>query len=475
MKKDRPRITDKSPNELPGVRKRSFILPFAGGEIWFEHLDGIYQYTPLAVQKLRADTAAFRRPSAPRYIAFVLDETVITEELISAITDALTGPGKRFMRVAFVGADGASDRRLKKLLCGHGFAIGSFDGIEPAKDWLLDEQRSKKRKDVQMMLFGQQTRRIAVIALLPLLIAASACSAYAAPGARSVRVAYPKFAHSPADGSFLRENISFRLSDAQTAALDKSVKLYRIDRTGFSDDEKKKIAEAFALRDTTATVDAGITNYRAGNRHLTLYPDGVFTFEIDDDTDRKDRPFDRTNEEVGQKAKAFLSSKGLLPDGFTLTDRFGEQGIVFEENGSEQNVVTAKGARFGRVLDGIEVIGTAKIAVMMNTDGICSVHSVYSRIDSAADVELIGIDEAIRRAKTADPLLMWESDKQTGDVTKAVVDLVKIVYYDDPLDERATHIQPCYFFEGTAADTADNTFGFSLIVPALAQEHYLPN
>ena len=61
MKKGRPRITDKSPNELPGVRKRSFILPFAGGEIWFEHLDGIYQYTPLAVQKLRADTAAFRR------------------------------------------------------------------------------------------------------------------------------------------------------------------------------------------------------------------------------------------------------------------------------------------------------------------------------------------------------------------------------------------------------------------------------
>ena len=146
MKKDRPRITDKSPNELPGVRKRSFILPFAGGEIWFEHLDGIYQYTPLAVQKLRADTAAFRRPSAPGYIAFVLDETVITEELISAITDALTGPGKRFMRVAFVGTDGASDRKLKKLLYGHGFAIGSFDGIEPAKDWLLDEQRSKKKK-----------------------------------------------------------------------------------------------------------------------------------------------------------------------------------------------------------------------------------------------------------------------------------------------------------------------------------------
>ncbi len=48
--------------------KKSFILPFAGGEIWFEHLDEIYQYTELAIEKLRADATIFRRPSAPGYI-----------------------------------------------------------------------------------------------------------------------------------------------------------------------------------------------------------------------------------------------------------------------------------------------------------------------------------------------------------------------------------------------------------------------
>ena len=42
IKKDKPRYTDKNSEELPGVRKKSFIFPFAGGEIWFEHLDGIY-------------------------------------------------------------------------------------------------------------------------------------------------------------------------------------------------------------------------------------------------------------------------------------------------------------------------------------------------------------------------------------------------------------------------------------------------
>lgn len=140
--RDESRYTSKpvNPDELPGVKKKSFILPYAGGEIWFEHLDGIYQYTGLAIKKLRCDIATFRRPSSPGYITFVLDETIITDELITDITDSLITPGKRFMRAAFVGADSLSRMKLKKLLCGHGFEIKFFDGIEPAKEWILDER-----------------------------------------------------------------------------------------------------------------------------------------------------------------------------------------------------------------------------------------------------------------------------------------------------------------------------------------------
>lgn len=65
---------------------------------------------------------------------------MITEELISEIADVLIKPGKQFMRVAFVGADRLSCRKLKNLLYGHGFAIKFFDGIEPAKEWILDER-----------------------------------------------------------------------------------------------------------------------------------------------------------------------------------------------------------------------------------------------------------------------------------------------------------------------------------------------
>ena len=71
---------------------------------------------------------------------FVLNETSITEELISEIADAIIKPGKQFMRVAFVGVDRRSCRKLKKLLYGHSFAIKFFDGIEPAKEWTLGKQ-----------------------------------------------------------------------------------------------------------------------------------------------------------------------------------------------------------------------------------------------------------------------------------------------------------------------------------------------
>ena len=124
--------------ELPGFRKKSFVLYFNGGEIWFEHLDGLHQHTELAIEKLCTDSDFFCRPSAPSYIAFILDETVVTDELILTIAENLKKSGKQFMRVAFIGANGKAKNNLRKCLRGNGFAVNFFGGIEPAKEWLID-------------------------------------------------------------------------------------------------------------------------------------------------------------------------------------------------------------------------------------------------------------------------------------------------------------------------------------------------
>ena len=82
-------------------------------------------------------TVIFFCPSAPSYIAFVPDETVVTDELIFTIAEKLKNSGKQFVCVAFVGTDRKAKNNLKKYLIGNGFAVDFFGGIESAKEWLI--------------------------------------------------------------------------------------------------------------------------------------------------------------------------------------------------------------------------------------------------------------------------------------------------------------------------------------------------
>ena len=125
--------------ELPGFQKKSFALPFDGGEIWFEHLDGIYGFTELVLEKLSGDIPVFQRPSSPSNIGFVLNETDITESVIEMIVSSLLDTKKRFMRVAFIGADKRTAKEMKKRLYGHGFGLCFFADFEKAKIWLVSE------------------------------------------------------------------------------------------------------------------------------------------------------------------------------------------------------------------------------------------------------------------------------------------------------------------------------------------------
>ena len=124
---------------LPGYRKKSFSLPFAGGEIWVEHLDGLFGFADAALEKLEADRPAFLRPSSPSLAAFVLDQTEVTEALARGIAQALSEPKKRWMRVAFIGADRRTRAELVRLLGDRSFAEEFFSDFEKAKEWLVRE------------------------------------------------------------------------------------------------------------------------------------------------------------------------------------------------------------------------------------------------------------------------------------------------------------------------------------------------
>lgn len=112
---------------------------FGGGEIWFEHLDGIYGYTNLAIEKLEKDYQEFKRPSLPSLIAINLDETEVNDRLLQAVTEKLLHGEKRFTRVVFVGVNRSEIRKIKHLLQEASFIYNFINDFEKAKEWLIGE------------------------------------------------------------------------------------------------------------------------------------------------------------------------------------------------------------------------------------------------------------------------------------------------------------------------------------------------
>ena len=132
----RARPEEGSGRELPGWRKQSFALPYRGGMIWFEHLDGLGPHTELAREKLMQDRPALLSPSGPGLVCVVLNETHVDGALTDALTDALLHGDKRFLRVCLVGADFRTRRRIRRAAAG-AFPLASLPGLEQAKEWLI--------------------------------------------------------------------------------------------------------------------------------------------------------------------------------------------------------------------------------------------------------------------------------------------------------------------------------------------------
>ncbi|MGN0747587.1 MAG: hypothetical protein ACI4ML_12985 [Aristaeellaceae bacterium] len=131
-----PRMEEGSGRELPGWRKQSFALPYRGGMIWFEHLDGLGNHTELAREKLMRDRPQLLSPTGPGQVCVVLNETRVDDALADELMAALRHGGKRFTRVCLVGADLRTRRRIRRA-AGDAFALAFLPGLEQAKEWLI--------------------------------------------------------------------------------------------------------------------------------------------------------------------------------------------------------------------------------------------------------------------------------------------------------------------------------------------------
>ena len=119
-------IPEKQSADLPGYRKKSFLLYYNGGEIWFEHLEGMYGNEDLVLKKLNFDIPLFIKPSSTSFICFVFYDTVVTDNIILAVKKTVLESNKYFTRIAFCGLDRKDQKKFKRVLINHCFGMEFF-------------------------------------------------------------------------------------------------------------------------------------------------------------------------------------------------------------------------------------------------------------------------------------------------------------------------------------------------------------
>ena len=127
------------------IRKKSFVLPYRGGEIWAEHLDGLYTYKEFVLEKFKRDIPQILKPSAPSAIAVALAETKIDAEILQTIVEtfrnASCNQGKMIQKVAFVGLNRRTQKLLEQMIAKDKehirFEVFCCEDFEKAKEWLV--------------------------------------------------------------------------------------------------------------------------------------------------------------------------------------------------------------------------------------------------------------------------------------------------------------------------------------------------
>lgn len=124
------------------IIRDSFKLPFSGGEIWGEELDGLNIYTDIVIEKFLKDMDTIRKPSSPGLIAIHLNETLVEARLAEIITAELVKAKQAVHKVVFVGMDRKAQKLMKSILekGNAAFAYSFYRDYEKAKEWLINRK-----------------------------------------------------------------------------------------------------------------------------------------------------------------------------------------------------------------------------------------------------------------------------------------------------------------------------------------------
>lgn len=224
---------------------------------------------------------------------------------------------------------------------------------------------------------------------------------------------------------------------------------YYIVKDEMSDSRKQHIKKSFEMEKADVDIkdkdDMIIEKYEKGNEQLTIYSNGTFHYKKDKNKDySKMKNVDLEEGALVQKANKFLKDKELIPSDFVYSE-IGETSIENLTTG-EKTVVT-KDLYYTREINGVEVEGTSKIIVSMNSDGdVEEIYSSYREIEEVVAVkENYTIDEMSAELENLNGKIYINADAD-----EVTFEDVEVVYYEDsaPYSDNPT-IQPIYKVKGS--------------------------
>ena len=255
--------------------------------------------------------------------------------------------------------------------------------------------------------------------------------------------------------------IQFQLSEDKQALLGQKLPLYKVvplrNRKNAADYDDKLIK--LFIGDIKKEVKQGrYTEYVGGSGdRLDIYKNGCYYYRK---SDYDNLPLNMTDEEVLKLAHEFLSDNALLPEGFEAANIVGWRTL--------NDTITTKSAGFFQEIGGYDMWGRSDIEVEVGTGGIGAVVGIYSDYDFLRNVACMSYEKVQKLDPRKNGQIVYEIDKVPGEIKSIILDDVKIMYYDSPMNQpKLKHIQPIYQFSGTITDIEGNKADYYWTIEAI--------
>lgn len=295
----------------------------------------------------------------------------------------------------------------------------------------------------------------------------SSCS-----GPRSV---IKRIAFTTGTGTATQRKCEYEYAGLQNRAeeLDQSLgvpKLYAIRDRNW---DSNKLLELFQIKnpvvDKGSNQKSGVS-YEADGAVLFISNTGTLNYSKAGDLS-KAVPY--SDDDVKKMAQEFLKNDLFDLSGFEMEEEV-QHGIASDA----AKLITSKSVIFNRTLNNLRVYGNSKIIVSYGSEGLSGFNYVFNDTGETVDYKPIGVKEALAKLLTVDSMQSFGRQKNQGNaiINHVLVDQVEMIYWEDAAsNSNMFHIQPCYFFSGTATDALGRESTFHAIVRAVPDSMTVPS